>query len=148
MADGKVGDRVSDPYILKFPELIILRKALSVNLLDGETLAVLKRLERPEDTLSFFDEVIAAFEQETPYLLGLLSEAILEHRAPTISHCAHQLKGLCGNIGINRLAALCEVIEEHAEGIQQLQPLIIRRLVEKTYAESIKELELNWKRET
>jgi len=120
------------------------QRAGEVDVLDSQTLAVLRGLERPDDTIAFLDDLIDTFVKETPEILASLVTAIEDQNAPTIAHLSHQLKGLSGNIGVTRLSALCVVIEDNASMLDDLEGIC--RLLNQAHADSIQELQEGWKR--
>lgn len=124
----------------------IFGKAREVAILDAETLAALRELERPGDPVSFLDDVIDAFVTETPDIIESLIGAIGRDDRSSIVYLSHQLKGLSGNIGVTRLAAVCEVIEGHADGLWEHEADEVSKLLSQAYAEAIRELEEDWKR--
>ncbi len=119
-------------------------KANKVAVLDSEVLAVLKGLERPGDSVPFLDDLIDTFISEAPLVLASLESAIKGKDVVLVAKISHHLKGLSGNIGVNRLAALCVVLEEYADGMHN--PDSICRVLNRACRDSIEELRKTWKR--
>ncbi|MBC7660749.1 MAG: Hpt domain-containing protein [Chitinophagaceae bacterium] len=124
----------------------IFSESLAASLLDSNTLGVLKEFELVDEETSFLDEVIEAFGVETPALIEALNCALRAKDVSGILFYAHQLKGLCSNVGVKRLALLCGSIEEYFALIPSDNTSEIEFFVRDTYENSMKELQSNWKR--
>jgi HPt (histidine-containing phosphotransfer) domain-containing protein len=59
----------------------------------------------------FLIELIDLYLQDAPAQLEALGEAVSSQDKVAVSAAAHKLKGSCGNIGAEGLAALCQQIE-------------------------------------
>jgi HPt (histidine-containing phosphotransfer) domain-containing protein len=59
----------------------------------------------------FMIELIDLYLQDAPAQIKALGEAVSSHDKAAVSAAAHKLKGSCGNIGAEGLAALCQQIE-------------------------------------
>ncbi len=75
--------------------------------LDHEAINALK-----EATEEMFGEIIEAYLDDTPKRLSLLQEAINNSDLDQLIEQSHGIKGSSGNIGINRLSAICAEIEK------------------------------------
>ncbi|MBC7531660.1 MAG: Hpt domain-containing protein [Oligoflexus sp.] len=140
---------MADPNVNKGKRALrddVFRKARDVAVLDGDILSVLRSLERPGDSVSFLDDVIDSFVEETPGILDSLVEAIRLNGLASILHYSHQLKGFSGNIGVSRLSSLCEAIEDHASALEEYDSDEICILLTQAYTNAIQELENDWKR--
>ncbi|RZA11859.1 MAG: Hpt domain-containing protein [Proteobacteria bacterium] len=124
---------------------VFLKSLPAIALLDDEILSALRDLESADEEEPFFNSVIETFVLETPLLIAMLASALRANDMSSIQHHAHQLKGLCANLGIHRLCSLCDIIEGNASVTGALSLSRLGDLLEKTYAESIIELESRWK---
>ncbi len=80
---------------------------------DGIDRAVLARLADPAHggDPSFLRELIAIFHQEMPPLVEAIRRAAASGDAAGLIHPAHTLRGSAGNLGADRLAAICGQLE-------------------------------------
>jgi HPt (histidine-containing phosphotransfer) domain-containing protein len=124
----------------------LLKTACATSVLDVETLSVLRGLERPGDSVSFLNDVIDTYVEEAPEILSSLLKAIRANKLSSIVHFSHQLKGQSGNIGVTKLSAICDVLEENAESTKALGPEKICSLLTQAYNEAIQALQSDWKR--
>src|SRR5690349_24284948 len=108
---------------------------MSLALLDTETLTVLRDLDGSEGAGSFLDEVITTFMSDTPTLFASLKQAVNAKNISSVIQYSHQLKGLCGNIGLNRLSALCAVIEDDGEFITDESSIRLNTVLDHTSKE-------------
>ncbi len=125
---------------------IPLTELESMDILDRETLAVLKSLERPQDPVSFLGDLIDTFIEETPEVLEALAHALENSNVKAAHYHAHQLKGLASNIGIIRLSALAESIEISLEENKLPDVAVVRPLLELYRRQAIEDLLNDWKK--
>ncbi|TAJ25951.1 MAG: response regulator [Nitrospirae bacterium] len=81
---------------------------------DPKTLAALRELVGEEDP-HFVESLIGQFLQEAPRRLATLREAIGRGHAKDVEEAAHGLKGICGNLGVCRMAGLAADLQALAE---------------------------------
>jgi len=105
---------------------------------NGKALDRLRELRAPNhpDPLA---EIIDLFIEQTPDLLRSLNEASAQQDAVGLRKAAHTLKGSCGNLGADRMAALCRDLEVAAKQgtLSSARALIAR--IEQEY-QSVKKL--------
>lgn len=118
----------------------------TIPVLNGETLAVLKSLEKPGDKISFLDDLIDTFIRETPGVLKLVLDAARARNLIALKHNAHQLKGLAGNIGVEKLAAFAEWLEIEAENGSIPEAEELKAVLDSFRAQAIESLKSEWKR--
>ncbi|RYZ54954.1 MAG: Hpt domain-containing protein [Proteobacteria bacterium] len=141
MVDSKRSDKTPSSQAKE-----LLKAACEASVLDEETLSVLRGLERPGDSVSFLNDVIDTYVAEAPEILSSLLKAIRANKLSSVVHFSHQLKGQSGNIGVTKLSAICDLLEEHAESTLALGPEMIISLLNQAYDEAIRELQNDWKR--
>ena len=81
--------------------------------LDPARLGALRQMAGGTD---IFGEVVALFLQEIPGRLAGLAEAVRREDAGALQFAAHRLKGGAATLGANRLARLCERLEQQGRG--------------------------------
>ncbi len=121
-----------------------LRIKDSLEALDIDLLQTLKGLEKPTDTVPFLKDLVDTFIRESPEVLNRLVSALAVKDASVALHAAHQLKGLSGNLGLMRLAALSELIEDEVEERRLPDSTEAKTLLECYRKEAIESLERDW----
>jgi HPt (histidine-containing phosphotransfer) domain-containing protein len=93
------------------------------DVLDPAAIAALRELSTPEDDV--LAHVQELFERDGEVLLGQLREAVSRGDAEEVWKLAHELRSLAGNVGAQRLAALCDEVQEQglAGALPTLPPL-------------------------
>ncbi|MDX8376529.1 MAG: Hpt domain-containing protein [Mariprofundales bacterium] len=56
----------------------------------------------------FLEELVEGFEELAPQQLVDMRQAIIANNAEKVDFCAHSLKGSAGNLGMDKMATLCE----------------------------------------
>jgi HPt (histidine-containing phosphotransfer) domain-containing protein len=81
---------------------------------DSQVLASLRELQ-PAGEPDLVLELIGIFLHEVPRRLSGLQDAIAQRDCRRIKELAHSLKGSCGNLGAQTMAALCGSVEKEGE---------------------------------
>ena len=94
--------------------------------------AALERLDGDDD---LYNEVIEVFFEDTPIQLDKLHKALAEKVISEVTRLSHSLKSAAGNIGAERLSAICYKAEKSAktgsfDGLDQLVQEIQREFNE------------------
>lgn len=74
----------------------------------------------------FVEKLIVVFGEEAPKLVAMLKQTHLSGNLPELAEMGHKLKGMCLNVGAQRLSGLGKEIEWAAKSSDeaQLKPLI------------------------
>jgi HPt (histidine-containing phosphotransfer) domain-containing protein len=94
--------------------------------------------EGDPDPKAFLREIIATYRATTPEIHASLLKSMDAKDIKQTIFLAHKLKGQSGNVGLGRLAALCEEIEssgESADFVSQFPEW--RPLVDRNYADGL-----------
>jgi two-component system sensor histidine kinase/response regulator len=102
------------------------------DVMDANVLARFRRLERDGRSGSV-RELIELFISDASPLLDGLRAAAAEDNTPVLQEAAHGLKGCCAVLGIRRMAALCEELEEQGSGMTTLQVIAIVSQLEREF---------------
>ena len=108
------------------------RKTAAPCLVNMDKLTELRLLSREltteDDTITMLDELFEAYYQQAPKSIDLIQDYIARQAFTPISEEAHKLRGLCLNLGLDSMAALCYTLEhgsdvpdELLENIKDLQ---------------------------
>lgn len=84
--------------------------------IDESRLATLNALVEPDDTDNFVSGLIDMFVDQTKAILVSLAQAKTQHDVDKTRHLAHRLKGICRNLGVERLSYICNCIETDPQG--------------------------------
>jgi HPt (histidine-containing phosphotransfer) domain-containing protein len=79
--------------------------AVNQPILDPEAIARLRELGLAE-------EMIASFRREAPVQLEALDAASSRGDARTMTSAAHELRSLASNLGLERLTAFCDMVQQ------------------------------------
>jgi len=77
--------------------------------------------------------LLTLFESTTTALLGKLEQAIHDRDASSTHALAHELRGSCGNIGIDRMARIATELETAADAQQWTRVDTLQRCVADTF---------------
>ncbi|GEM_PF-4327629 len=83
-------------------------------LLDDRALAQIRALQQPGAGDNILSQVIQHYLQDSQTLVATLQTKLAEQDIPAIHRAAHTLKSSSANLGANRLADLCKVLESQA----------------------------------
>lgn len=109
-------------------------------IVEDATIQKLRELDDPSDAVLFTDDLIDTFLVTVPGVKVDLESSLIANDRPKMRSLAHKMKGLCWNLGVKRLASICQTVEENAEMIPQnvARPLI--DVLSKEYELAIKDL--------
>lgn len=140
-AEGQ-GEQPKEPV---FPP--IFADILQQPICDPVVLKKLISLERPTDDTSFLNELIHIYIDQAPGVIAKLTAAMDKNDPVEIVHFAHKLKGFCRNLGVGRLALLCQQIEYCYRDLADQVPLATTtKLIRHLFTEACEELKIRWLR--
>lgn len=105
----KWGQRINSPTEVEKVERPVENNDAATALINGINQAVL--LERVEHDLSLFRELLALFVQECPKVLEKIHQAASRKDFAAIRPLAHNLKGMCQNMGADVMQILALELE-------------------------------------
>jgi PAS domain S-box-containing protein len=109
-------------------------------LLDRDVIASIRQLAATAGS-NFLDELIGIYVSTTPPRIELMMQAAVVDDRAVIRKEAHGLRSASGHLGLVRMEALCQEIEECAEGAEKkaLHSLLVA--LRKSYEESCQALQ-------
>ncbi len=81
-----------------------------LDIVDMTVLACLEEVQM-EDEPDLIVELIDLYLDDAPHQIALMQKAVAEAEEKTLRRTAHGLKGSSANLGVRRVAALCEELE-------------------------------------
>ena len=84
-------------------------------ILDAETIADLRQLDRDSPGSSFLKQLVLLFQTNAPVRLGQIHTAIAQRDGDTLCAVAHTLKSNCSMLGARRMADYCDNFEGMGE---------------------------------
>ncbi len=100
------------------------RETAAPSLVNMDKLAELRQLSReltPEDdTITMLEELFGAYYQQAPKSIDLIQDYSARKAFAPMSEEAHKLRGLCLNLGLDSMAALCNILEQYSGEIDEL----------------------------
>jgi signal transduction histidine kinase/DNA-binding response OmpR family regulator len=95
--------------------------AVESDVLDSDTIAGLRRLQTPRRP-DFLKQLVKSYLNDAEVQFRVMREALVERDDERLRKAAHTLKGSSRNIGVRRLAACCEKLQD--TGIDGAEPLL------------------------
>jgi HPt (histidine-containing phosphotransfer) domain-containing protein len=92
------------------PAILLVEDSSAEAVIDMSVLASFEEVQM-EDEPDLIVELIDLYLDDAPHQLALMQAAIAGADAATLKRTAHGLKGSSANLGICRVAALCEELE-------------------------------------
>jgi HPt (histidine-containing phosphotransfer) domain-containing protein len=84
------------------------------DILNAETISMLKTLESSPDSTDFLDDLIQTYFRDAPKTIKELGDAITDGDLGRIKHYAHKLKGSSRNLGVEQVGNHAANIEKNA----------------------------------
>ncbi len=119
---------------------------LGGDLLDEATLQTLVSLEEPGSSGEFLNDLIDTFAATSPAVVTELEAALQGGTKNRVTHLAHKLKGMCRNLGVTRLAAICERIECRFDDLTASERAALKSQLGKEHADASLALRQGWYR--
>ncbi len=118
---------------------------MSQKSVNPETLQSLYELQ-DESQPNFFNDLVAVFIKTSKDGVALLKTAVHKKDLKSIDHIAHSLKSSCANLGAERMAELCQELEQIGRSGKwnDKVPTLFSHL-EKEYAQVTQELQTELK---
>lgn len=101
--------------------------SVAEDVIDMSVLASFEEVQM-DDEPDLIVELIDLYLDDAPHQLEIIKTAIAESDAITLKRTAHGLKGSSSNLGVIRVAALCEELEhaDHSDSFQQAGLVLVR----------------------
>ncbi len=89
----------------------IKKKLIKIPVLEEKTLFQLQSLDSADDG-GFLQELIDLFIQQAPDIVASIKTSLQNKDSKSLEHFAHKLKGFSRNLGVEKLATVCEFLEK------------------------------------
>ena len=113
----------------------IISEALAEQIFSDERLEELLALGDDGEDLGFIIELFELFKTSSVPLSVGLREALAKNDERTIIFAAHKLKGSSSNLGLQKLAVICQLIENNPNTLNEKQRALLSLEIERSTQE-------------